>query len=341
MNKISETKVITYFIIKKIMNEFSKTFHWYFFENGKKQVRATKFLEEMEKVIPWYKFLKRIDKHYDINETKLWRPKFESKLMLKIYLLQQWYNLWDPTVEDAIYDRLSFQKFLWLDVGKKWSVPDETTIMNFRHMLEENKLQEKFFEIVKEEMEKNWYILNEWTSVDASLIKAPSSTKNKEGKRDPEMSSTKKNGSYYFWMKIHIWADHKSWMVHTLHTTTAKVSDVSETKKLLQWNEKYVFWDKWYRSQDYKKECRRKGVYYWILDQKTKYHDLSTKQIKRNKQKTDVRKKIEFNFWIVKHLWWHSKVRYKWLEKNTKQFFALFALSNLYKFNQLKKKSLA
>lgn len=321
------------------MNFFSTTFHWISFENAKKQTRGTKFLKEMDKVILWDKFLKRIDKHYYNNDNNLWRPKFDSKLMLKIYFLQQWYNLWDETVEDAIYDRLSFQKFLWIDIWKKWSVPDETTILNFRHFLNKYNLQERFFRIVKEMMEKQWFILSEWTSVDASLIKAPSSTKNKDKKRDSEMTSTKKNWSYHFWMKIHIWTDHKTWMVHTLHTTTAKVSDVSETKKLLHWKEKAIFWDKWYRNKDYKKECRKKWIYYWILDQKTRWHNLSTKQLKRNKQKTDVRKKVEFNFWIVKHLWWHSKVRYKWLAKNTKQFFALFTLSNLYKYNQLMKKA--
>lgn len=321
------------------MNIFSRTFHWISFENAKKQTRSRKFLEEMDKVIIWDKFLKRVDKHYYNKDNNLWRPKFSSKLMLRIYFLQQWYNLWDETVEDAIYDRLSFQKFLWIDIWKKWSVPDETTILNFRHFLEEYNLQERFFEIVKKMMEKEWLILSEWTSVDASLIKAPSSTKNKDKKRDPEMSSTKKNWSYHFWMKIHIWTDHKTWMVHTLHTTTAKVSDVSETEKLLHWKEKAVFWDKWYRNKKYKKKCRKEWVYYWILDQKTRNHKLSNRQIKRNKQKTDVRKKVEFNFWIVKHLWWHNKVRYRWLEKNTKQFFTLFALSNLFKYNQLKKKA--
>lgn len=321
------------------MNLFQTTFQWLFFENAKKTTRSTKFLEEMEKVILWEKFLKRIDKHYYDNETTLWRPKFWSKLMLKIYFLQQWYNLWDPTVEDAIYDRFSFQKFLWVDISKKWSVPDETTIMNFRHFLEEHNLQERFFRIVKEMMETKWYILSEWTSVDASLIKAASSTKNKDKKRDPEMWSTRKNNSYHFWMKIHIWTDHKTGMVHTLHTTSSNVSDVSETKKLLHGKERIILWDKWYRSQELKKECRRKGIYYWVLDQQTPRRKLSSKQLKKNKQKTDARKKVEFNFWVVKHLWWHSKVRYKWLEKNTKQFFALFALSNLYKYNQLMKKA--
>lgn len=208
------------------MNNFSTTFQWIFFENAKVQTRSRKFLEEMDTVIPYYKFLKRIDKYYYTKENNLWRPKFPSKLILKIYFLQQWHNLWTPTVEDAIYDRLSFQKFLWIDIGQKWSVPDETTIMNFRHFLEKHNLQERFFEIVKKMMQKKWLILSEWTSLDASLIKAPSSPKNKEKKRDSEVSSTKKNGSYHFWMKIHIGTDHKTWLVHTLHTTTAKTSDV-------------------------------------------------------------------------------------------------------------------
>ena len=151
------------------------------------------------------------------------------------------------------------------------------------------------------------------------------------------MSSTKKNGSYHFGMKIHIGADHKTGLVHTLHTTTAKISDVSEMKYLLSWKERAIFWDKGYRKQEFKRYCREKWLYYWILDQKTKCRPLSNKQQKRNIQKTDVRKKVEFNFWVVKHLWWHSKVRYKWMEKNSKHFFWLFALSNLYKYNQILK----
>ncbi len=321
------------------MNFFSNTFHGISFENAKKQTRSTKFLEEMNKVILWDKFLKRVNKHYYKNDNNLWRPKFSSTLMLKIYFLQQWYNLWDPTVEDAIYDRLSFQKFLWIDIGKKGSVPDETTIMNFRHFLEEYHLQERFFDIVKQMMEKEWFILSEWTSIDASLIKAPSSTKNKEKKRDPEMSSTKKNGSYHFGMKIHIWTDHKTGMVHTLQSTSAKVSDVSETRNLLHGAERAIFWDKGYRSQTFKKYCREQWIYYGILDQQTPRRKLSSRQIQKNKQKTEVRKKVEFNFWIVKHLWWHSKVRYRGLEKNSKHFFWLFALSNMYKYNQIMKKA--
>lgn len=321
------------------MNAFEWTFQWLFFENAKKTTRGSKFLCEMDSVILWDKFLKRVNKHYYNKENILWRPKFDSKLMLKIYFLQQWYNLWDPTVEDAIYDRLSFQKFLWIDISKKWSVPDETTIMNFRHFLDAHNLQERFFRIVKEMMEKHWLIMSEWTSVDATLIKAPSSTKNKAKKRDPEMSSTRKNNSYHFWMKIHIGADHKTWMVHTMRSTQASVCDVSETKNLLHWNERAIFWDKWYRSQCLKKELRQQGIYYWILDQQTARRNLSSRQLKQNKQKTDVRKKVEFNFWIVKHLWWHSKVRYRWLEKNSKHFFWLFALSNLYKYNQILKKA--
>lgn len=317
---------------------FSKSFQWVAFNWSKKQIRSTKFLEDMDRIIPRYKFLKRVDKHYN-KTSNLWRNKFDSKIMLKIYFIQLWYNLWDLSTEEAIYDRLSFQKYLWINVFEKWAVPDETTILNFRHFLEEYNLQEKFFEMIKKMMMKENLILSEWTSVDASLIKAPSSTKNKERKRDPEMSSTRKNWSYLFGMKIHIWTDYINWLVHSLHVTTARISDVSEIKYLLHWREWAIFWDKWYRSIKFKKECRIKWIYYWILDQQTQRRKLSKKQLKQNKQKTNVRKKIEFNFWIVKHLWKHTKVRYRGLEKNTKQFFWLFALSNLYKYNQILKKA--
>jgi len=321
------------------MNLFSKTFHWISFEWAKKVTRSTQFLEEMEWVILWDKFLKRVDKHYYTNQNNLWRKRFPSKMMLQIYFLQQWYNLSDPAMEDAIYDRLSFQKFLGIDIWRKGSVPDETTILNFRHLLEEHNLQERFFEIVKKMMEKKWLILNEGTSVDASLIKAPSSTKNQEKKRDPEMSSTQKNGSYHFWMKIHIWSDHKTGIVHSFSATTAKVADITNVFSVLSGKERSIFWDKWYRSQILKKLCREQWIYYGILDQKTKNHPLSTKQEKHNKQKTDVRKKVEFNFWVVKHLWWHNKVRYRWLDKNSKHFYWLFALSNLFKYNQIMKRT--
>lgn len=130
------------------MNSFSGTFQGIFFENTKKQTRATKFLEEMESVIMWDKFLKRIDKHYYNSKSNYGRKRFPSRLMLKIYFIQQWYNLSDPATEDAIYDRFSFQKFLGVDISKKGSVPDETTILNFRHFLEKHHLQEKLFEMV-------------------------------------------------------------------------------------------------------------------------------------------------------------------------------------------------
>lgn len=221
-----ETQVSIVFL-HSFMNLFSRTFHGISFKSAKKVTRSTQFLEEMEQVILWDKFLKRVDKHYYKTENNLGRKNFASKLMLQIYFLQQWYNLSDPAIEDAIYDRLSFQKFLWIDIGKKGSVRDEATILNFRHLLEEHNLQERFFEIVKKIMEKEWLILNKWTSVDISLIKVPSSTKN---------------------------------------------------------------------------------------------NPLSQRQEKRNKQRTDVRKKVEFNLWVVKNLWWHSKVRYRWLEKTQSIF---------------------
>ena len=320
------------------MNLFSRTFHWVSFEWAKKQTRGSKFLREMEGIIPWEKFLKRIDKHYYDENITIGRKKYDSSLMLKIYFLQQWFNLSDPAAEDAIYDRLSFQQFLGIDIARKYSVPDETSILKFRHFLEEHNLQERFFEMIVKMMQKEWYILTEGTSVDASLIKAPSSTKNKENKRDPEMSSTKKNGSFHFGAKLHIGSDHKTGLVHHMKLTKASIADTSEFESMLWWNERAVFWDKGYRSKKRKQECRAEWMYYWICDQRTRNKKLSTKQIQNNIKKTSVRKKIEFNFWIPKVLWWHTKVRYKWIRKNEQQFYGIFALVNLYKYKQILKR---
>jgi len=189
---------------------------------NKKVLKCERFLNEMDQVIPWYKLINKVEKHY--QEKKTGRNRTETKLLLKIYFLQQWYNLSDPGVEEAIYDRNSFQRFLDLDLLSD-SVPDETTILNFRHLLEENNLQEKFFIIMNKVLEKNNLIIKEGTILDATIINAPRSNKNEYGKRDSEMSSTKKGNNWYFGMKAHIRVDHKSGIVHSIKTTTAKVHD--------------------------------------------------------------------------------------------------------------------
>lgn len=296
----------------------------------KKKLRSEKFHEEMEKIIPWNKLIYKIEKCYKKKETTVGRKKYPTKLMLKIYFLQQWYNLGDPAMEDTIYDRISFQKFLEIDLLGD-TVPDETTILNFRHFLEEHKLPEKFFRVVNKVLEEKGILLKQGTIVDASIIAASSSTKNKDKKRDPEMRSTSKNNNWHFGMKTHIGVDGKSGLVHTLTTTSANESDKSQLLKLLHGDEEYVSGDKGYIDKEMKKDWRRQGKIWLILDKKKPKGKLSTSQKKRNKKLSSFRAKVEHPFRVVKHLWGHRRVRYKGLLKNTMQFFTLFALANLYK----------
>lgn len=254
----------------------------------------------------------------------------ELILMLKIYFLQQWYALSDPSAEEAIYDRNSFQKFLDIDLLSH-RVPDETTILNFRHLLEEHKLQERFFAAVNEVLEKKGLLMKEGTIVDATIIAAPSSTKNKGQKRDPEMSSTKKGNQWYFGMKAHIGVDAKSGLVHHIDTTAAKTGDRISFPKLLHGEERALFGDKAYGKQEDKRTARANGILWAISDRGVPNHPLSSSQRKRNRKFSSVRAKVEHPFQVIKCQWGFAKVRYKGLFKNTMQLFTLFSLVNLFR----------
>lgn len=294
---------------------------------NKKKLRCERFLDEMDQVIPWYKLINKVEQYY--KEKKTGRNRKETKLMLKIYFLQQWYNLSDPAAEEAIYDRNSFQKFLNIDLLSD-NVPDETTILNFRHLLEENNIQKKFFKIMNGVLEKNGLIIKEGTILDATIITAPSSTKNNDGKRDPEMSSTKKGTDWYFGMKAHIGVDHKSGIVHNVKTTTAKISDKEMQNDLLHGEEKAIFGDKGYYKGEDKRKMREQGIFCGILDKAKRNHPLSNKQKRRNGKLSSIRAKVEHPFQVIKCQWNYTKVRYKGLLKNTMQLNVLFGLANLY-----------
>ena len=294
---------------------------------NKKKLKCERFLNEMDQVIPWYKLINKVEKHYE--EKKTGRNRTETKLLLKIYFLQQWYNLSDPGVEEAIYDRNSFQRFLSLDLLAD-NVPDETTILNFRHLLEENNLQEKFFIIMNKVLDKHNLIIKEGTILDATIINAPRSTKNEDGKRDSEMSSTKKGNNWYFGMKAHIGVDHKSGIVHSIKTTTAKVHDKQMQADLLHGQEKVIFGDKGYYKEEDKREMRNKEIFCGILDKAKRGHALSSRQKRRNNKLSSVRAKVEHPFRVVKCQFGYTKLRYKGLLKNTMQLYVLFGLANLY-----------
>ncbi len=295
----------------------------------KKKLRSEKFLEEMDKVIVWNKLLKIVNKSYK-KESNIGRNKYDSKLMMRIYFLQQWYNLSDPAMEDAIYDRLSFQKYLEIDLLGD-NIPDETTILNFRHFLEENNLPQRFFAIINKVLKKKGLLMKEGTIVDASIITAPSSTKNKTKTRDPEMRSTKKGSNYYFGMKTHIGVDAKSGLVHSFEATSANVHDKAKLDELLHGKEIYVSGDKGYYDEKMKTNWRKAQKMWLVLDKAKRGSKLSNKQKKRNKKLSSMRAKVEHPFHTVKHLWGHTKVRYKGLLKNTMQFYTLFALANLHR----------
>jgi transposase, IS5 family len=295
---------------------------------NKKKLRCEKFLDEMEKIIPWEAIVEVLKEYY--GEKDIGRKKTDLLLILKIYFLQQWYNLSDPGVEEAVYDRNSFQKFLKIDLIAS-NVPDETTILNFRHFIEENNLSKELFELVNEMLEEKGLLMKRGTTVDASIIVASSSTKNRKRERDPEMSSTKKGNNYKFGMKVHTGTDIESGIVHTLKGTTAKDHDMTQFENLLHGKERIVSGDKGYYSDKRKKEFRRKGIQYAVIDKAKRGHKLSRNQKKKNKKKSSIRAIVEHPFNVVKNLWKHRKVRYKGIHKNICHFYTLFALANLYK----------
>jgi IS5 family transposase len=293
-----------------------------------KKLRCERFLDEMDAVIPWEQFLDAMTPF--IEEKHTGRKRTDTLILLKIHFLQQWYNLSDPGAEEAIYDRNSFQKFLDIDLLAQ-IVPDETTILNFRHFLEEHGLQATFFDLVTRILEDRHLLMKNGTIVDATIIEAPSSTKNEEKKRDPDMSSTKKGNDWHFGMKAHIGVDAESGLVHTIETSTAKVHDKAKMNDLFHGEEKAKFGDKGYVGDADKREARRAGVFWGILDKGRINHPLSGSQKKRNKQLSSVRAFVEHPFQVVKCQWGYVKVRYRGLQKNTAQLQTLFMLVNLFK----------
>lgn len=298
------------------------------------QTKGMKFLDEMEMVkmvIPRKDLVTLAE--YHMKRYKVGRPRYDTKLLLKIYFLQQRYNLSDPGVEDAIYDRASFLKFLDLDLLSN-TVPDETTILNFRHFMEEYSIQEKIFAKINDLLESKWLLLREWTTVDATIIHAPSSTKNREWKRDPEMHSTKKWNQWYFWWKAHIGTDKDSGCVHSVEFTSANVHDSQVLEELEHWNEKELYWDSAYHSEKQLRNHLNKWVLFSVCVKWSRNKSLTEYQKAVNRIYSQVRSKVEHVFGVIKHLWWHRKVRYRWLFKNHMQRYTLCWLANLYRMRR-------
>ena len=304
-----------------------------------KRTRKREFLTQMEQVVPWAELVALIAPY--APEGKRGRPPFAVETMLRIHFMQQWFTLSDPAMEEALHDVPMFREF----AGLNWNiaVPDETTILRFRRLLEEHKLAEQILALVNELLGAKGLLLRAGTAVDATLIAAPSSTKNNQGQRDPEMvrgdesepRTSKKGQQWYFGMKAHIGVDADSGLVHTVRGTAGNVADVVEANTLLHGQETQVWADAGYQGAD-KRPDAKPGVRWNIamrpgkrkLLDKSRLVDELAGQLERIK--ASIRAKVEHPFRVIKHQFGHVKVRYRGLAKNTAQLHTLFALSNLW-----------
>jgi IS5 family transposase len=297
------------------------------YENKKKKTRRELFLEEMNRVIPWSEIMPIIEPYYP--KAGNGRQPMPLARMLRIYFMQQWYALSDPAMEDALYDSESIRRFAQIDIVMD-VVPDETTILNFRHLLEKHQLTKLIFEKMNQYLTQKGLLLREGTIVDATIINAPASTKNREQKRDPEMHSTRKSNQYYFGMKAHVGTDTRG-TVHTLAVSHAGVHDSQMIDELVHGEEKVIYGDKGYSSAAKKQEYEGKGIKWHINLRGCRWRQLTETENDTNHQNNQTRAFVEHPFGIVKHLWHHQKVKYKGLYKNAVQLFSLFMLANLYR----------
>jgi IS5 family transposase len=297
------------------------------YENKKKKTRRDKFLEEMNQVIPWQELLQIIKPYYPVAGNG--RQPMPMERMLRIYFMQQWYNLSDPAMEESLYDSESMRRFADIDLTLD-EIPDETTILHFRHLLERHELTKKIFEKTKKYLTEKGLLLREGTIVDATIISAPSSTKNQDKARDKEMRQTRKGNQWYFGMKAHVGTDTGKGLVHTVVVTDASVHDSQVMDKLVREEEHAVYGDKAYASEEKKKEYEAREVKWCVSLRGNRGRRLTQEEEEYNHKQSQVRAKVEHAFLVVKHLWGHTKVRYKGLYKNGMQVFSLFALANLY-----------
>jgi transposase, IS5 family len=297
------------------------------FDRYSKKTRREKFLEEMEVVIPWVELEALIEPHYPKDGNG--RPPVGLRIMLRIYFLQHWFNLSDPAAEEALYDSPALRRFAGVDLGRA-AAPDETTILNFRHLLERHSLCGAIFDAVNHYLEDRGIRIGTGTIVDATIIHAPSSTKNATGTRDPEMHQTRKGKQWYFGMKAHIGVDSKEGMVHSLCSTAASVSDKHMLPDLLHGHERKVWGDGGYQGQG---EAIRKAAPHAqdMTSRRTRYKQMVDQlQRRKNRTKARVRAKVEHPFRILKRVFGFGKVRFRGLKKNHDHLCAAFALVNLY-----------
>jgi IS5 family transposase len=291
-----------------------------------KVTRRERFLAEMDAVIPWARLTRLIEPHYPRAGNG--RQPLGLERMLRIYFLQQWFDLSDPAAEDAIYDSESMRRFARIELGEE-AVPDESTILRFRHLLEEHDLTKAIFAEVGALLKEKGLLLKQGTIVDATIVSAPSSTKNATQSRDPEMRSTQKGNTWYFGMKIHIGTDPQG-LVHSLVTTNAAEADLNQLPHLVHGEERELYGDRAYWNEEDRRSFTEVGVRYRVNRRGHSRRPLSVRWQEINRSRSRVRARGEHPFLVVKQLWGFRKTRYRGLRKNTVRAYAAFALSNLY-----------
>jgi len=297
----------------------------------RKKTRREVFLEEMEQVVPWQRLLELVEPHYP--KAGNGRHPYPLETMLRIHLMQNWFGYSDPAMEEALVEIAPLRYFARLKLPG--AIPDETTILNFRHLLEAQGLSHAFLAAINTHLTQAGLLLRQGTIVDATIIHAPPSTKNREKARDPEMHSAKKGNQYYFGMKAHIGVDADSGLVHSVSTTSAEVADVAHVAPLLHGEEQAVLGDAGYTGVGKREEHQGRDVTWIVAEKRGKIKKLPEGPIKelvrqREKITAAVRAKVEYPFRVIKCQFGYRKTRFRGLFKNTVQLVTLFALSNLW-----------
>lgn len=302
------------------------------YANKKKLTRRDRFLAEIDKVTPWGKLHQAIEPFYPKVKGP-GRPPIGLARMLRMYVVQQCFGLSDEGIEDAIYDSQAIRGFVGIDLNCE-SAPDATTLLKFRHLLESNGLTKKIFDTINAHLAEKGLMMREGTIVDATLIAASPSTKNKDGERDPEMHQSKKGNDWHFGMKAHVGVDAASGLVHTVIGTAGNVSDVTQAGALLHGEESAALGDAGYQGVEKRPENQGKSVSWHVALKRSKRKALPKNKLGRMLEKLEhlkasVRAKVEHPFHVIKNLFRHRKTRYRGLAKNTAQLFTLFGFANL------------
>jgi IS5 family transposase len=301
---------------------------------ARKRTKRERFLAQMEAVVPWKALIDLIEPQYPKAGSKGGRPAYPLETMLRIHLMQQWYDLSDPAMEDALIEVPTMRRFAGINLISD-RIPDETTILSFRHLLEKHDLGKQIFETVKRHLKANGMAMKQGTIIDATLIAAPSSTKNEKGERDPEMHQTKKGNQWYFGMKVHIGVDKDTGLIHSVETTAANVHDLTPAAELLHGEETVVYADAGYQGIEKRAEMEGKGIGFRVAMRPGKRRALPDTPEGRVEDlietaKAHIRAKVEHPFRVMKRQFGFQKTRLRGMLKNSCKVNVLAALANLF-----------